>query len=73
MRTRIGAPGSIARYVQESMERGVIFGGRWLVFEYAPGPVVRAVQTSRAEAQKYMAPGRVLVDVESYRQTEIKA
>ena len=67
---RIGAPGSVARYVQEALENNPdAFGeNHWGVFEYTSrGPVMRAGQATRKGAEKYMKPGRVLINFESYR------
>jgi len=70
MPVRLGAPGSVARFVQETLERDPSHYGenRWLVYEYASGrdPILRAAQESRSGAESYMKPGRVLVDVKEY-------
>jgi hypothetical protein len=70
MTGRIGAPGSVARHVQERLEKDpeAFAGGRWGVFEYtAQGIVTRALQSTRENATRYMSPGWVLVDIDSYR------
>lgn len=70
MSIRIGAPGSIARHVQEVLERNPHHFGikRWLVYSYASGPVpiLHAAQDTQAQAESHMKAGRVLVDVTAY-------
>lgn len=58
-----GAPHSIARYMTETLA----FSGRWIVFEYVGAEaVVRAIQTKREDAIRYLSAGRHLIDVESW-------
>lgn len=68
---KIGAPGSIARHVQDRLDRDPqAFGeNMWLVYEYEPGkpePTLRAAQSTRTGAEAYMAEGRVLVNLAAY-------
>jgi hypothetical protein len=62
----IGAPNSIARYCANTS-----FGDHeYAVFEYVNGmPVVRAVGTQR-HCEHYIGPGRMMVNVGSYRQQD---
>lgn len=67
---RIGAPGSVARHVQEEFERDLNAYGKnkFAVFEYVNNrPVLRAAQTTKDGALRYMEEGRVLIDLDSYR------
>jgi len=64
---RIGAPGSVARFVEDNLANNPAFYGsnHWLVYEYATGrdPILRAAQPDRVAAERYMKPGRVLYGV----------
>jgi hypothetical protein len=72
MSIRIGAPGSIARHVQETLEHNPRhFGtGRYCVYSYGAGPVPilhasYATQT-QAQAESTAKPGSLWIDTAAY-------
>lgn len=66
----IGAPGSVARYLQECANIGRTFPAAHGVFGYAPGGTIVTWGTFKtpeeAHAEQLRRPGSVYVDVTSY-------